>query len=200
MGAHFAPPPPAAVTRVLSRFDRAQLAGFIAIAIDLLDVADGDADLEANGDEMDASVPEGSWRTGVIDPRHRDHDDAEDDDSDCCPARDDVGTDHYATRKIGFDGRAGLTDDDAEDTFDREQTNEDGSDAVYATLPRYDVDQSAGPINHRDVVLEHTAAELGLVRSQTGGWRHPSVAAAVIPCVGQERLHPANDSLLVKER
>ncbi len=31
---------------ILSRFDREQLAGFIAVAIDLADMLDGDADLE----------------------------------------------------------------------------------------------------------------------------------------------------------
>lgn len=53
---HFAPPPPAVVTRALSRFNRNQLAGFIAVAIDLLDCADGDPDLEANGDELDGDI------------------------------------------------------------------------------------------------------------------------------------------------
>jgi hypothetical protein len=38
--------PPAAVMRVLQQFDRAELEGFISIAIGLLDVADGDADIE----------------------------------------------------------------------------------------------------------------------------------------------------------
>ena len=40
------PVPPAAISRVLSRFDREQLAGFVAIAIDLMDLADPDPDLE----------------------------------------------------------------------------------------------------------------------------------------------------------
>lgn len=70
MGAHeqFAPPPPAAVSRVLATFGRAELAGFIAVAIDLLDLAEPDPegpdfrpcsdglpgdpdDTEANGDD-----------------------------------------------------------------------------------------------------------------------------------------------------
>ena len=38
--------PPAAISRVLSRFDREQLAGFVAVAIDLMDLADPDPDLE----------------------------------------------------------------------------------------------------------------------------------------------------------
>ena len=46
-------PPMPAVARILSRFDRAQLAGFIAVAIDLADAMDGDPDAEANGTEDD---------------------------------------------------------------------------------------------------------------------------------------------------
>lgn len=51
--APFIPAPPAAITRVLSRFDRDQLTGFIKVAIDLLDLADDDSDLEPSGDELD---------------------------------------------------------------------------------------------------------------------------------------------------
>lgn len=54
----FAPAPPAAVTRVLATFDRDQLAGFIAVAIDLLDLAAGDPDVEPNGDEEDSDGDE----------------------------------------------------------------------------------------------------------------------------------------------
>lgn len=39
-------PPMPAVARILSRFDRVQLHGFIAVAIDLADALDGDIDLE----------------------------------------------------------------------------------------------------------------------------------------------------------
>ena len=45
------PAPPEAITRVLSRFDRAQLVGFIAVAIDLLDLADGDTDIEDDNED-----------------------------------------------------------------------------------------------------------------------------------------------------
>jgi hypothetical protein len=38
------PVPPAAISRVLARLDREQLAGFIEVAIELLDVAAGDPD------------------------------------------------------------------------------------------------------------------------------------------------------------
>ena len=48
---HFAPMP--AVMRTLAQFDRRSLEGFIAVAIGLLDVVDGDPDVELNGDETD---------------------------------------------------------------------------------------------------------------------------------------------------
>ncbi|MBA3879014.1 MAG: hypothetical protein C0500_04795 [Sphingobium sp.] len=88
--ASFTPVPPTAVTRLLARFDRATLAGFIEVAIDLLDMADPNPDDEPDGDELDG------------DPRAEDefvwhgHDggagcplDAEVDDEDYCEARDD---------------------------------------------------------------------------------------------------------------
>jgi hypothetical protein len=52
------PVPPAAISRVLARLDREQLAGFIEVAIELLDVAAGDPDLELNGDEEDGTRAE----------------------------------------------------------------------------------------------------------------------------------------------
>jgi len=47
------PVPPAAVSRILSRFSRDDLEGFVAVAIDLMDLADGDADLENANDLED---------------------------------------------------------------------------------------------------------------------------------------------------
>ena len=110
MGAHFQPAPPAAVSRVLSTFDREQLAGFIAVAIELLDLADGDTDVEFNGDELDGSMgeddfhPQANWDgiagCPVSDPPEPDDEDTgiEDDprgcdpEEDCCSADDDRGT------------------------------------------------------------------------------------------------------------
>lgn len=43
-------PPMPAVARILSRYDRGKLAAFVAVAIDLLDVLDGDPDREDGGD------------------------------------------------------------------------------------------------------------------------------------------------------
>ena len=42
--------PMPAVARILARFERDQLAGFIAVALDLIDTLDGDADLEDEGE------------------------------------------------------------------------------------------------------------------------------------------------------
>ena len=95
-------PPMPAVARILARFERDQLAGFIAVALDLIDTLDGDADLEDNadreasdGDDQDAAWVE--WHT-MHGPQKRGHnrlageeddeddDPPEDDDSDRCLA------------------------------------------------------------------------------------------------------------------
>lgn len=55
-GQTFAPPAMPAVARILSRFERSQLEGFISVAIDLLDVADGDPDAERE-DPAGETVP-----------------------------------------------------------------------------------------------------------------------------------------------
>ena len=54
----FAPAPPAAVSRVLATFSRDELAAFVTVAIDLLDLAGGNPDVEANGDELDGTNAE----------------------------------------------------------------------------------------------------------------------------------------------
>ncbi|MFC4593514.1 hypothetical protein [Sphingobium tyrosinilyticum] len=49
--------PPAAISRVLSRYSRGELEGFIEVAIGLLDLTDGDPDMEdANDVEDDFSL------------------------------------------------------------------------------------------------------------------------------------------------
>lgn len=83
--------PMPAVARILSRFERGQLEAFLAVAIDLLDVIDGDADKEdeeadeAAGDEHDAAWIEwttmhGSQKRGPN--RTAGDEDDEDDDND----------------------------------------------------------------------------------------------------------------------
>ena len=51
-------PPAPAVMQVLRRFDRQSLASFITVAIELLDVVDGDSDTEPNGDKLDGNPSE----------------------------------------------------------------------------------------------------------------------------------------------
>jgi hypothetical protein len=60
----FAPAPPAAISRVLATFDRHQLEGFIAVAIDLLDFADGDPDAEEDDDAGQCTEDEVSYSNG----------------------------------------------------------------------------------------------------------------------------------------
>lgn len=60
-------PPMPAVARILSRFDRQQLEGFIAVAIDLADALDGDPDIEPNGDELDGSMGEDDFCSHAAD-------------------------------------------------------------------------------------------------------------------------------------
>lgn len=47
----FATPAPAAVMRVMSHYGRKRLAVFVAVAIDLMDLMDGDPDFEVGGDD-----------------------------------------------------------------------------------------------------------------------------------------------------
>lgn len=74
-------PPMPAIARILSRFDRAQLEGFISVAIDLADAMDGDENLEDGGDAEQASWGNAPTQLGMI-AHCMDwhHDDAEDDD------------------------------------------------------------------------------------------------------------------------
>ena len=77
-----ATPPMPAVARILARFERVQLAGFIAVALDLIDTLDGDPDLENATDLEDdhALSPQASgYATG---PGCEVSDTGEDDDAD----------------------------------------------------------------------------------------------------------------------
>lgn len=51
-------PPMPAEAHILSQFERGQLSSFIEVAISLLDLAEGDSDEEANGDEADGNSSE----------------------------------------------------------------------------------------------------------------------------------------------
>ena len=74
---------PAAAARLLSQFDRDQLEGFIAVAIDVLDAIEGDTDVELNGDEREFDGDERDFSVaGWMPGRHgTDVEDAEEDDA-----------------------------------------------------------------------------------------------------------------------
>lgn len=85
---------------------------------------------------------------------------------------------HRVTLLIGRldrqDGDCDLEDDDpAGDPLDLngEMPDDEGR-GILPTQPLYGVDQSAGPLNTAAANTEYTAAQNGLVRSATGGWRH----------------------------
>ena len=80
-------PPMPAVARILARYDRPALEGFISVAIGLLDVIDGDCDVELNGDEAEFNGDEidysvAGWLPGQhgADCEDREDDDAGEDD------------------------------------------------------------------------------------------------------------------------
>lgn len=67
-------PPMPAIARILSRFDRAQLEGFISVAIDLADAMDGDADDAEDDDPAGGDIvdephdPQGDYDSGALIP------------------------------------------------------------------------------------------------------------------------------------
>ncbi len=112
----FAPMP--AVALILSRLDRTQLGSFVEIAIELMDVADGNTDVETNGDELDGSSAEediwGHGGNGMDGPG--------------CSLAD-----------------AGEEDDHAGGNVDDEGENADAEDA--AGCGSYGIDQPTGPLS-----------------------------------------------------
>ena len=101
--------------------------------IDRMDELDGDPDMELVGDELDGTggeddfYPHSNWRgmpgCSVSDP-------------DCCLCREDIGSDHQATTKMGFDSTLG--DDEVEEGGDLEPRCE-------TTKPNYGINQALGP-------------------------------------------------------
>lgn len=68
-----------------------------------------------------------------------------------------------------------LEDDDPGGTFlDDGEGEGDHGRGLLKELPTYGADQRRGPLNYQQASTDHRAAEMGLVRSPTGGWRHPS--------------------------
>ena len=101
-----------ALIAILSRYDRGALEDIAAAAIEIMDLMDGDPDLEPNGDELDGTSGEddfidhnASWQghpgCPVSDP-------PEDDTEDRCMAGDDGCSPvwHHGVRHWGYDREA----------------------------------------------------------------------------------------------
>lgn len=122
---------PRRTRRLLATIERDEIGDAIEVLIARLDRFDGDPDCETTGIEDDF-IRHSADGPGC--PLA---------DSDHCDAHDD-----NPYRLFG-DGAAG-DPDDAEDEHDREAVNEDGSDNVMPTLPKYGIDQSEGPVNEHE--------------------------------------------------
>ena len=74
----------------------------------------------------------------------------------------------------GEDARSeDLEDDDpAGDHLDLTgEANSDDGRGLLPIRPIWSLDQTQGPLNFKEASREYAAAELGLVRSSTGGWQ-----------------------------
>jgi hypothetical protein len=140
--------------------------GFIAVAIDLLDTLDGEADREASGDERDTAWPE-NVGAGCRFPHIADFEDAEVDDADT--GIDDLPHD-------GFD----------EGNHEHDYRNQ--------SLPRFGVDQTAGELPSRleCKVLSKPFQEPFIDPLRTGDRRggeiaqpHPPIVGMSIPLSGE---------------
>lgn len=118
-------PPPAAITRILSRFDREQLEGFVAVAIDLMDLADGDPDIE-DGDAAEEDDPSGQCDEDGVNTSGGLYAHGSRHDGPGCP--------------ISDPGGGNVTDE-------AELVDEDGNEPFYRAKPVYGVDQTARPLN-----------------------------------------------------
>jgi hypothetical protein len=131
--------PPAAIMHVLSRFTRDDLAGFISVALDLLDTLDGDPEAEENDleDGFALSAHAQGFCAGI--PGDPMADAAEDDDSDRCGAYEDNADMFSQGEKMGWDDT--ISDDEAEPDYDG------GECTSLIDRPVYGIDQSQGPLN-----------------------------------------------------
>lgn len=120
-------PPPAGrlagLMRELNALGSTDIGAAIDAMIERLDAAAGDPDLEPSGDERDASVMEG-WNWNRVARPALDQEDAEDDDSDRCAARDD----HVGINVRTSDDHAG----DPDDAEDEPDCCEAGDDRIVA--------------------------------------------------------------------
>ena len=126
------------IDRVLSTFDREQLSGFIEVALALLDLADGDPDLEPNGDELDGTAgeddfyPHSNWLAQPGCPIS---------DPDACSASDDDAA------RSDSDGRPGDPEDGEDDDPGGDPCDQGEPEEGVLGRPLYGVDQTLPPAN-----------------------------------------------------
>lgn len=155
-----------AITRILSRFDREQLAAFIEIAIDLADVMGGDPDVELNGDEADddgdtRDISFSEWhmrgrnkltdKGGEIEVtvNATEDDEAYGDERDGNGAEDDFMRHHADGPGCPIsDAGGGAVDDEGEQ---RE---------YFPMDPIYALDHSAGPVNEVAIIRDYHRRQL----------------------------------------
>ena len=181
----------------LDLFERDDVEAAVDMLLELLDRADGDADREPNGDELDGNSSEDDFM-------FHGHDGpgcpvAECGTSNSCSAGDPSWTewqtrgrrkvDAHGAEIVGRDRCANMLhedaedddpreDDDADEEHDgREPDHEDGGAAVYAEAPRYGVDQSLGPVNALDAARNHDRAVYARNAALDRDWRAALAAA-----------------------
>lgn len=113
--------------------DKARIGDAIEVLVALLDLADsGLSEAEVTGAEDDFMEHRGWGVDGgpgclVSDaPGGNVEDEGEDGDEDCCPAKDDIGTDQAPLGKIGFDHKIEGDCEDAEEGGDTELNGDEG--------------------------------------------------------------------------
>lgn len=154
--------PPAAVMRVLERFPRRELEGFIAVALELLDTLDGDPEAEDGTDlEDDFTLTTHAELSAEGAPG--------------CPIADAhdpswIEWNKRSRNKLRIGGHEPSNpaghEDDEQDDHDEDDDPAGGaaddlgeSDPSRGILrPVYGIDQSQGPINEREAYRQHLAA------------------------------------------
>lgn len=137
----FVPMP--AVALILSRYDRAKLGSFIEIAIELMDVADGDFDAETGGDDLDGSgaAEEDTPQLNSMIEYFGNPEDAEEDSEDC--SHDEGEPDYHKRRRhCRNEGGPGCAISDSD--YGGEEPGEPDNGVEH---PIYGINQATGPLS-----------------------------------------------------
>lgn len=149
--------PMPAVARILSRFDRQQLEGFIAVAIDIADALDGDPEAEGASWPEDLRAEAGLQ---LPDDFEADDDDEDDDPQGQCD-EDGINT-TYGNLKYGAGAGCAISDPGG-DTFDDREPDESPYTASYGIDQSNPLPSLAG----RDIIVDFECGEA--VKGATAG-------------------------------